>query len=394
MTALPRRAQRRLRIAIIAGIVAALVLPIGGATAWQRLLNSQSGTSIGISAQLIPSTPAALLAGVGPGGQLSALAVLALDPSGVGGTVVLVPVGTATEVSGDDATKRLAEVFADDGLDGLVAETQAVLDVSFVTAAAYDRAQFIDLLAPLGAITVLLDRDVVVTGADGTDAVLATTGEQPLPVDRVVDVLLARRAQETEADRFSRHKEVWEGIVERLGIGLDLAPEVDATPTGLTSMTNFAARMFAGSMQVWQLAAAPVIDDGRNPRRVDMYSLDAAETLMIFASVAPSSLVAADVSMTVMIDSSLNDPLISREAVARLTALGIGVALVREVQGLPPVVTTVALWVDGADALPELMRNSFGDTARVEGAVRVEGIDAVVTLGGSFADLVRGNVGG
>jgi hypothetical protein len=58
------------------------------------------------------------------------------------------------------------------------------------------------------------------------------------------------------------------------------------------------------------------------------------------------------------------------------------------------VVTTVALWVDGADALPELMRDTFGDTARVEGAVRVDGIDAVVTLGGSFADLVRGNVGG
>jgi hypothetical protein len=394
MTALAERARRRIRIAIGAGVVSALMLPIGGALAWQRLLNSQSGTSVTATTQEVPSTPAALLAGVGAGGQLSSLAVLALDPSGVGGTVVLVPVGTATEVAAGDTSSRLAEVFAEDGLDGLVAETQAVLDVSFVTAAAYDREQLIDVLAPLGAITVLLDRDVIVTGADGTDVVLATTGEQPLPVDRVVDVLLARRAQESEADRFSRHKEVWTGIVERLGIGLDLAPEVDATPVGLSSMTNFAARMFAGSMQVWQLAAAPVIDDGRNPRRVDMYSLDVAETLMIFASVAPSSLVSADVSMTVMIDSSLNDPLISREAVARLTALGIGVGLVREVQGLPPVKTTVALWVDGADALPDIMRDTFGDVARIEGSLRVDGIDAVVTLGGSFAELVRGNVAG
>jgi hypothetical protein len=394
MTALVERARRRIRIAIGAGVVSALMLPIGGALAWQRLLNSQSGTSVTATAQEVPSTPTALLAGVGAGGQLSSLAVLALDPSGVGGTVVLVPVGTATEVAAGDTSSRLAEVFAEDGLDGLVAETQAVLDVSFVTAAAYDREQLIDVLAPLGAITVLLDRDVVVTGADGTDVILATTGEQPLPVDRVVDVLLARRAQESEADRFSRHKEVWTGIVERLGIGLDLAPEVDATPAGLSSMTNFAARMFAGSMQVWQLAAAPVIDDGRNPRRVDMYSLDVAETLMIFASVAPSSLVSADVSMTVMIDSSLNDPLISREAVGRLTALGIGVGLVREVQGLPPVKTTVALWVDGADALPDIMRDTFGEVARIDGSLRVDGIDAVVTLGGSFAELVRGNVAG
>jgi hypothetical protein len=243
-------------------------------------------------------------------------------------------------------------------------------------------------------VTVLLDRDVLVSAADGTDAVIATTGEQPLPVDRVVDVLLARRAQESEADRFSRHKEVWTGIVERLGIGLDLAPEVDATPAGLSSMTNFAARMFAGSMQVWQLAAAPVLDNERNPRRVDMYSLDAAETLMIFASIAPSSVIAADLSMTVMVDTSLNDPLISREAVARLTALGIGVGLVREVQGLPPVKTTVALWVDGADALPNLMSATFGEVVRVEGSLRVDGIDAVITLGGPFAELVRGSVGG
>jgi hypothetical protein len=98
--------------------------------------------------------------------------------------------------------------------------------------------------------------------------------------------------------------------------------------------------------------------------------------------------------MTVMIDSSLNDPLISREAVARLTALGLGVGLVREVQGLPPVKTTVALWVDGADALPDLMSATFGDVVRVEGSLRVDGIDAVITLGGPFADLVRGNVGG
>jgi len=394
VTALSERAQRRLRIAVIAGVVAAAMLPIGGALAWQRLLNSDSGTSLSVSTQTVPSTPAALLAGIGSGGQLASLAVLALDPSGVGGTVVLVPVGTATEVAPGENSARLAEVFADEGLDGLVAETQAALDVSFVTAAAYDRARFIDMLAPLGAVTVLLDRDVVVSAADGTDAVIATTGEQPLPVDRVVDVLLARRAQESEADRFSRHKEVWTGIVERLGIGLDLAPEVDATPAGLSSMTNFAARMFAGSTQVWQLAAAPVLDNERNPRRVDMYSLDAAETLMIFASIAPSSVIAADLSMTVMVDTSLNDPLISREAVARLTALGIGVGLVREVQGLPPVKTTVALWVDGADALPNLMSATFGEVVRVEGSLRVDGIDAVITLGGPFAEIVRGSVGG
>jgi hypothetical protein len=43
--------------------------------------------------------------------------------------------------------------------------------------------------------------------------------------------------------------------------------------------------------------------------------------------------------------------------------------------------------------LPDIMRDSFGDTARIDGSVRVDGIDAVITLGGSFAELVRGNGG-
>ena len=98
MTVFKEKQVRALRVAIAAGVAAALILPLGVAVAWNQLLDSQSATSVESSAITIPDTPAALVAGLGEGGQLSHLFVATLDASGVGGTVVLVPIGAATEI--------------------------------------------------------------------------------------------------------------------------------------------------------------------------------------------------------------------------------------------------------------------------------------------------------
>lgn len=132
----------------------------------------------------------------------------------------------------------------------------------------------------------------------------------------MVDILLARRANEKESVRFARHREVWNGIVKRVGAGLDIAPEVDTTPAGLVDATNFMRRVLGGAVQVWQLSASPVLDKTLNPKRLDMYSLDRPEVVMVFASIAPSALSGADLPVAVLLDSPFNDPVVSRAAVA------------------------------------------------------------------------------
>jgi len=300
MTTFHAKRVRALRIAIASGVAAALVLPLGVAVAWNQLLDSRASTAIATSAVTIPDTPAALVAGLGEGGQLSHLFVATLDASGVGGTVVLLPIGAATEVETPDADdaaadtstavpQRLAEVYATDGLGGLANEVQGLLDVSFVAVGALGRVELINVLAPLGGVDVLLDRDVVTVAVDGTPTKLASAGESSYPIDRLVDIALARRPNERESERFARHREVWNGIVKRVGAGVDLPPEVDTTPAGLVDATNFMRRVLGGALQVWQLSAAPVLDKTVNPKRQDMYALDRAEVVMVFASVAPSA---------------------------------------------------------------------------------------------------------
>lgn len=399
MTTFRSRQVRALRIAIATGVVSALMLPLGGVVAWNQLLDSRSSTAVTVSAMTIPDTPAALVAIVGDGGQLSHLFVTTLDARGVGGTFVLLPIGAATETESQESTpanddaqqlsRRLAEVFANDGLGGLANEVQGLLDLSFVAVGALGRAEMINVLAPLGGVDVLLDRPVVAVAVDGTPTQLAGPGAQSFTVDRVVDILIARRPNEKESERFARHREVWNGVVKRVGAGLDLPPEVDMTPAGLADASNFMRRVLGGAVQVWQLSAAPVLDKTQNPKRVDMYSLDRAEVVMVFASVAPSALSGADLPVAVMIDSPFNDPVVSRAAVQRLLDAGIGVAVMREVSAREVSATTVAGEDEVTAAIGAALGDSLGTLQTTTWDAPVSGVAARITLGAQFAALAR-----
>ncbi|MEY3615886.1 MAG: hypothetical protein RLZZ518_888 [Actinomycetota bacterium] len=396
MTVFHSRQVRALRIAVASGVAAALALPLGIATAWNQLLDSRAATSVTQQGVAIPDTPAALIAVTGQGGQLLHVFVATLAADGVGGTVVLVPIGTATEVAVPEkqnepaeVSRRLADVYAQDGLNGLANEVQGVLDVSFVAVGALGRVELINLFAPMGGVNVLLDREVVTVAVDGTPTKLASVGEETYPIDRVVDILLARGDKEKESLRFARHREVWNGIVNRVGGGLDIPSEADTTPAGLADVTNFMRRVMGGALQVWQLSAAPVLDRSLNPRRLDLYSLDRAEVVMVFASVAPSALVGGDAPFTVMIDSPFNDPLVSRAAVAAFLEAGIGVGVMREIsaQELPD--TMVAADGNIAQQITALLAGSLGAIEESEWSTPVTGIAAAVTLGSNFAETVR-----
>ena len=190
MTVFHARQVRALRIAVATGVVAALILPLGIAAAWNQLLDSRASTSVATGGITIPNTPAALMAAIGEGGQLSHVIVATLAANGVGGTVVLLPIGAATETTQlDDAPasdakdssdaeppRRLADVYATDGLGGLANEVQGLLDVSFVAVGALARVELINLFAPMGGVDVLLDREVVTLAVDGTPTKLAEVG--------------------------------------------------------------------------------------------------------------------------------------------------------------------------------------------------------------------------
>ena len=94
MTAIVSRQRKRLLAAMLCGIGAACLLPIGGVYGARTLLNSSGGKNVDASGALkIPATPAALLVTVNDVNVATSLTAFVLDPSGAGGTIVSIPLG-------------------------------------------------------------------------------------------------------------------------------------------------------------------------------------------------------------------------------------------------------------------------------------------------------------
>jgi hypothetical protein len=208
----------------------------------------------------------------------------------------------------------------------------------------------------------------------------------------LVNILLAREIDQSEAARFNHHKSVWTAVANAVGLGLNLdAEKVDVLNTPL-DISGFARRLFSGPIQVWQFAATQVPAGIDNPSGLDMFSIDSSEVTMIMASVAPTSITGSGVSggLTVQIDSPFNDAAISREIVRRLVAMGFNIALVREVPGPPPEVTEVR-YVDSTVLAKLGLGEYIGNTQAVKTGERVQGVDLQIVLGLSFVSFSTDN---
>ncbi len=420
MTAIPSRQRKRLVGALISGLAAACVLPIGVIAGGRSLLGSSGGRSVDASQQLkIPSTPMALLATVNDVNALTTVTLFVLAPEGVGGTIISLPANTRAEIVGTEAPRTLADSYAQGGLAALTIDAEGVLDVTFARVGALGIAETAVLLSTVPTIRVELDKPVVntqivapdpnattTTIKSGSKVSTGTLPPAPLTVDTelfaagVIDlapdqaaaVLVAKRAGEPESDRLGRTKSLWVGVAAAVGGGVAIDPALvtETTIAGSTpsDIAWFVRYVFAGPIQVWQLTAMPLAG-ADNPTGADIYMLDRAEVLLLMASVAPSSLAGVGGGFSVQVDSPFNDISISHAIVERLSYLGIGVALMREVAG-PPSQQTAFNYIDKAS-----IEGSRASLESVLGALKyskmsrsVEGVSAQIILGQDFADFI------
>jgi hypothetical protein len=210
---------------------------------------------------------------------------------------------------------------------------------------------------------------------------------------QVAEVLVANQGGSAESERLPIYKSLWVGVAESARGAVATQP-IETTvpgesPTESTlprqpTIDDFVQHVLTGEMQVWQFAAEPVSRGKQNPFGVDMYALDRAEIIMVTASVAPSSVSSLLPSINVMIDSPFNDAAVTREAVVRLSYLGINIVLIREVE-MAPSQETVFEFNDRD------LRRDLETYATVLGPLklervnqRVEGVDARLVLGQNF----------
>lgn len=394
MTAIPARRRQRTLAALVSGLVGAVMLPSGLVLAGNSLLNSTDGNSVDSSNVItIPSTPAALLAGVNGSGTIASLQMIALAPGGAGGTIVSIPVGSSAVVAEGEAPRRVGDSYLSGGLEALVTEVEGLLNVTFTASAALGEVEMAQLFEGVKEVSVEFDRSVTtLLGGDIVEMVPA--GRHTLTGDQVAAVLAASQTGGTEADRLPVFKSLWVGVAEsgRVATSQSTTSSSGATDSDLPvapSIGDFMRHVLTGEMQVWQFAAAPVALGDANPSGSDMYALDKAEIIMVTASVAPSSVSSLLPSINVLIDSPFNDAAVTREAVLRLSYLGLNIVLVREVVATP-VKETVFSYTD------QELRQDLEGYATVLGSLkldrvdqRVDGVDARITLGQDFVDFAK-----
>src|SRR4051794_29990440 len=208
----------RLRTAVVAVVVVAIVVavPFLVLKASHTIANSKAGrtvTSLGATTRRLPTTPVALLVLKGTDGTVAGMALLALDGSGTGGNVLVVPAGT--EVPGADGQPgtRLGDAYASGGLDAERGAGGGVFGGTTSLSGGGEASALAALLAPYAPIHVTLDARALDTGANGQPEVLHPAGAVDLGADQAAQLLLAHGVNESEAARLNRTAAVWTAVL-------------------------------------------------------------------------------------------------------------------------------------------------------------------------------------
>jgi hypothetical protein len=406
--------------ALACGIASACLLPIGGVIAARSLLNSSGGQRVDDSgALLIPATPAALLATVNDINQVTSLTAFVLAPSGIGGTIISLPVGTRAETLGGQAPHRVGDTYPQAGIEGMLLEVEGSLDVTFSVVGAVVRNDLAGVLNVLPPIPVNFETPVINTAMVMPDPTTTTTiksrsskstettlppqptavdsemfpaGEQNLTGDQAALLLYAQKSGEPEFDRLAHIKSLWNGVAAAVGTGLSAeVAQFDAALVGIETPNEIGAfmrRMFGGPIQVWQLSAQPLVGDD-NPLGADLYALDRFEVLMIMASVAPSSLSIANDTLAVQVDNPFDDANITRAIVERLSYLNVTVALIRNLPAPPEQKTQIKTSDITKTELQKIgIESIIGPVEFGKLKQPVQGIGAQLILGQDFIDFM------
>lgn len=419
MTAIAARRRRRTWYALLAGVLVLATVPVLGIAAWRAIRDSESARDVTSTAAAIPVTPTALLAGVDASGQLTTLAMLAVAPDGSGGSIVSVPVG-ASVVDEDGAKHRLADSYAEGGIDALEADFESVMLVNIDVAQVVDQAQLAALLEPVGPIAVDLSDDVeaqaaapgaaaststvpetATTTARSTTATTSATtsapelvvgaGQHELSADEAAAVLLAAVPGRSETTRMPATAAVWNGVVGSVGSGRPGSVPVDLADGAPTDLAGFTSALWAGPVRYWQMGATPITSTTENPAGVDLLQVDLAESIMVVATVAPSAASAVLDGASIELISGFDDWTITRDAVALLAFTGANVMVIINSTDPPPAHSEVLTATEAARSLAEVYAEVLGVDTVGTVSEQVQGIEVQITLGQDFADQRASN---
>lgn len=396
MTAIPARRKRRMIAAICSSVAAVVCLPTGIVIGANGLLNDSSGNNVENSTVTeIPDTPVELLAvtkTVGETIAVSSAVLLALAPGGQGGTIISLPLGASADTGTGEAPRRIADNFTVDGIYGLKADVENLLNITVNSVDDVTAMELGALISSIGPREVVLKSPVVDTSDAGKDRTVLDAGVLTVTPDQIAAALAANQPAIPEMQRLPQTKELWSAI-SKAGV----SPTTDASATTSSVPTNvdppadtagYFKALLSGRIDVWQFGVTQITDAVRNPNNSDMYELDGGEVLTVMASVVPSALTIVSNDIAVMIDVPYPSTTYAREAVTRLAYVGANVVLVRQTSDAPQDRTVVYFNDELARGEAENFVALIGPLEYKATTDVVSGVNLRIVLGNDFVSYL------
>jgi hypothetical protein len=394
MSAIPARRRRRMIAAIVTSALTVVALPGGLVLGANSLLTDSGGNNVEADATAeIPSTFVELLAVTNSRNELASLALLSVTPEGKGGTIVSIPVGSATDAAAGEVAMRLGDAYAQGSVDALRFEVESLLNITVNVVEDVTASELAVLINAIGMQPVTLPQPVIDTDAEGVATTVLKSGATTVSPVEIAAGLAASQANIAESTRLPQVKALWNAVA-RGGVAVaatndttsSIAQDADSSSllAQLTTSQQFFTALFSGEVDVWQFGSTLLTDAQRNPNNLDLYSLDGGEVLMVMASVAPGALNLTSNNIAVMVDVPFNSTSFAREAVTRLAFLGANVVLVRQIADLPTEGTTVYFNDPLAKSEGETFVDLLGPLEFQESADVISGVNLRIVLGNDF----------
>jgi len=417
MTANAERRRRFTLVGALLGLLGLVAVIAVSVVAVSTLRTSQEGRAPVTEVREVvsfPETPNTVIGIVDDLDRLSSLAVLTLDPSGVGGSIVVVPVNV-------DQTNGFGQVR---------------LPVSRQPYAPADEAQAAELVAELEPLlTLTIERGVVngptglfallesVTARDEFDVELpervidsdtpgsgfvARAGDVTLTTEDMVEAFTAIDATGSSYSHHATDVALWSAVAaEAPASDVDVPVDDFDRPIAPASFDDFWARLFAGDVSVRDLDidefAARTID---NETDADFVLADRPDSLLVFGAISPGLVSTPNESLSVMLivgfdeddvaalgetadGTPISKASMTRRFIGELVFKQANIVAVNleDTPGAVPETTQLLVSNESLEAdARALSERFFGDAEVIVAERLTDGVDVVVVLGTNFLE--------